>query len=332
MKKMNMVTILVLIALLVSVVGINSLVIAADESQANAIARVNNTYISTDDYNEHLEKQIYRFNLAYNVDLKTESHTEQLDNLKRQTLEQMVWNIILEKVTYELGLEIAEEEILEQLEEIKANYPDEDTFQQVLEEVNYTVEELRYDIILNLTYEKLSFRLAEDEGVSEEEMRESYEKDREFFTEPEQFRTSHILVDTEEKAKEMLAKINNGEDFAQLAKDNSTCPSAENGGDLGFFDLGSVVAEFGQATVALEIGQISDLVQSQFGWHIIKLEDKKEAVVHPYEEVKDMIYDALFAKKKDNIATSYLDTKRSEADIEYFDDFFNTTTTTTESE
>lgn len=88
-------------------------------------------------------------------------------------------------------------------------------------------------------------------------------------------RASHILVQTEDEAKDLLEQINNGADFGALAQEHSLCPSKREGGDLGFFGRGMMVKPFEDAAFELEVGQVSEPVQTQFGWHLIKLTDKK---------------------------------------------------------
>lgn len=89
-------------------------------------------------------------------------------------------------------------------------------------------------------------------------------------------RASHILVKTEEEAKKLLEEIKNGASFADLAKDSSLCPSKRDGGDLGFFGKGMMVKPFEEAAFALKKGEISEPVQTQFGWHLIQLTDIKD--------------------------------------------------------
>ena len=90
-------------------------------------------------------------------------------------------------------------------------------------------------------------------------------------------RASHILVETEEEANELYEKIQNGGDFEQLAQEKSLCPSGKNGGDLNYFGKGMMVKPFEDAAFSLETGEVSKPVQTQFGWHIIKLTGKKDA-------------------------------------------------------
>lgn len=123
-------------------------------------------------------------------------------------------------------------------------------------------------------------------SVTEESVRAAYDELVAQFQPQPEIRASHILVETEEKAKELKAEIDGGADFATLAKENSIDPGASNGGDLGFFSKGMMVAPFEEAAFALaNPGDVSEPVQSQFGWHIIKLEEKRESQPPAFEQV-----------------------------------------------
>ncbi len=102
----------------------------------------------------------------------------------------------------------------------------------------------------------------------------------------DEFNASHILVNTEEEAKEVKELLENGADFAATAKEKSTGPSGPNGGSLGWFGEGAMVPEFEQAVLGLEPGEVSDPVQTQFGWHIVKLNEKRKAEAPALEEVR----------------------------------------------
>lgn len=112
----------------------------------------------------------------------------------------------------------------------------------------------------------------------------------------------HILVETEAQAKEVVAKLKGGADFAQLAKEVSKDPGSD-GGDLGFITKDQVVSEFGEAAFKLDKGKISDPVKSQFGWHIIKVEDKRERKPPPFDAVKDRIKTVLMQKANEDFVT-----------------------------
>jgi peptidyl-prolyl cis-trans isomerase C len=107
----------------------------------------------------------------------------------------------------------------------------------------------------------------------------------------------HILVETEDEAKAIVDALNDGADFEELAKEKSTGPSSVNGGDLGYFGESDMVPEFGTAAFALEVGEISPPVQTQFGWHVIKLEDRREVAPPELSAVSDQIEEVLIRER-----------------------------------
>ena len=127
---------------------------------------------------------------------------------------------------------------------------------------------------------------------------------------------SHILVDSEDKAKEVLGKVEKGESFATLAEAYSSDPGSKaNGGKLGYFTKGQMVKEFEDAAFALKKGEVSKPVQSKFGWHVIKLDDRREKPLPTFEEVKDQIVNGMVQQKGQQVAEEL----RGKADIEYVD-------------
>jgi peptidyl-prolyl cis-trans isomerase C len=135
-------------------------------------------------------------------------------------------------------------------------------------------------------------------SITDEQVRARY--DQEIAAQPpvNEVRASHILVDSEEKAKEIIAQLDGGGDFAELAKANSSDGSAQGGGDLGYFGPGRMVPEFEQAAFALEVGQYTkEPVQSQFGWHIIIVTDKRPQTPPAFEQVQQQIRSLLLREK-----------------------------------
>lgn len=128
-----------------------------------------------------------------------------------------------------------------------------------------------------------------------------------------QVRARHILLKTEEKAKEVFEMIAHDGDFVELAKEHSTGPSAPQGGDLGYFGEGQMVPEFSAAAFAMKAGQVSQPVKTQFGWHIIKVEDRRESSLPPFEQLKPQIIQHL-AQQKTRELTSEM---RKSATITY---------------
>ena len=136
--------------------------------------------------------------------------------------------------------------------------------------------------------------------VSDKDAEEYYNNNKEQFVSGDSVNASHILVDSEEKALEILAKIKAGEvSFEDAAKENSSCPSKANGGNLGDFEKGQMVPEFDAAVFAMEVGEITDApVKTQFGYHLIKLNSKKESEAIEFSAIKDEIKDGLLGEKR----------------------------------
>jgi peptidyl-prolyl cis-trans isomerase C len=164
--------------------------------------------------------------------------------------------------------------------------------------------------------------------VSDEEVQKYYEEQKEQFKEPEQVQASHILIlvaqdATQEdkdvarkKIEEVLVLAKEGKDFAELAQEYSEGPSKDKGGDLGFFPKGAMVKPFEEAAFTMNEGDISDVVETQFGYHIIKLTGKKAERNVPFEEVKDRLKQGMLQQKTNSEAMAWIEGLKSEATIE----------------
>ncbi len=150
-------------------------------------------------------------------------------------------------------------------------------------------------------------------AVTDETMRALYAETVKNLKPETEIRASHILVETEDQAKDIVKRIKAGEDFAKLATELSKDPgSGQQGGDLGFFTKERMVPEFSTAAFALAPGQVSDPVKSQFGYHVIKLVDKREKPVPTYDEVKDQIEQFMFRKNQQETIKALRETGKIE--------------------
>lgn len=232
------------------------------------------------------------------------------------------------------GHEITEKE----LNDLIKNYPPEQQIymsspqakQQVLEQIiafhlfhKMAVEEKiteskEYeDMIEKMKVELASHMAATSiiEGVKVEEAEEKafYEENPDLFEAQAQVSAKHILVENEDSANDIAKEIADGLAFEEAAKKYSTCPSKEQGGDLGYFSKGQMVPEFEKAAFEGEIGKVIGPVQTQFGYHLIRVEDKKEGSVVPFEQVQDQIHQQLIQNKQKEV----YDTKVKELEAKY---------------
>lgn len=141
-------------------------------------------------------------------------------------------------------------------------------------------------------------RILEDVKVTDEEVKDYYEANKNYFMSQEVVSARHILVDSLELANEIKNKIENGLNFEMAAMQYSSCPSKEQGGNLGQFTRGRMVPEFETAAFQLAVGQISEPVKTQFGYHIIKVDEKIEETVKPLEEVFDIIKREILSERE----------------------------------
>ncbi|HOJ43480.1 MAG TPA: peptidylprolyl isomerase, partial [Syntrophorhabdaceae bacterium] len=156
-----------------------------------------------------------------------------------------------------------------------------------------------------------------DAQITEDDLKQYYEKNKEAFKRDREINTRHILVNTEDEARQIKEKISKGEDFAELAKKYSIDPSAKaNGGEIGFHPKGTLLPEYEAAAFKLnKVGQISDIVKTKFGYHIIKLEGIRPPSYMPYEEVKDYIKQKIAQEKQTQALEKYITNLKSTAKI-----------------
>jgi peptidyl-prolyl cis-trans isomerase C len=172
------------------------------------------------------------------------------------------------------------------------------------EDVRRKIEECEKGVILDAF---LSQILREKDEVTEEEAKRYYDEHKEEFFMNESIRVRHIVVRTLEEAKEIKKRLEQGEDFVELAKRYSISPSGKWGGDLGYIQRGQVGKEFEKAAFSLKRpGEISDIVKTTFGYHIIRLEDRKPPRQLSFEEVRDKIIQKLKEQKKQKALEDYL--------------------------
>jgi peptidyl-prolyl cis-trans isomerase C len=186
------------------------------------------------------------------------------------------------------------------------------------------IEEKLQDLKKRLIVESFLKKKVEVESkVSDEDMKKFYEQNKDKFKSGEQIKASHILVKTEKEARDILAQLKAGGKFEELAKKSSVDSSSAKGGDLGWFGKGSMVPAFEKAALALKEGQISDVVKSDFGFHIIKLTGKRPAGIRPFEEVKEQIKGAIMPTKQQEVFQKIKDELKKTAKITIKEDVLN---------
>ena len=261
-----------------------------------------------------------------------------LDSFKQRMRNQAVEKIIIEKI---IDAEVAKAKIALSDDDVTKLITEEiagkqsppmsyDDFKALVEAQGQNFAMVREDIRKGFTY--LKFMESQWEGkvdVNDAEVKAYYDGNVKEFEKPEMFKASHILIKFDDsdpnadpntvkavakaKADEVLKKVNAGGDFAALAKENSACPSSQKGGDLGEFGKGQMVPAFEEATVALKDGEVSGVVETRFGYHIIKKTGHTAAEVTKFEDAKVKIVEKLKQKKQADFAKGYIDTLKEAA-------------------
>lgn len=310
------------------------------DSNANIAVTIDGFKILESDIDELVKSQLEMM-AKRSAQLPPTFAEQYAKQLREQFLERMIRRHLLDQKIKEANMTITDEEVMNTIEEIAKSQKEPlslEEFKKKLAEYGQSFEEVKEEIREGLARNKfMETQWAGKINVTEEEAKTYYDENPKQFEQPEQVRVSHILIKPEfidpntdpnadpneakkiarTKAEDLLKQIKDGADFAELAKSNSACLSAPKGGDLGFFSRGDTVPEFENVAFELEIGKISDVVETEYGYHIIKATDHKEAGTTTFEQAKDDIIRELTLKKQSEFADAYIESLKAKANIVY---------------
>jgi peptidyl-prolyl cis-trans isomerase C len=254
----------------------------------------------------------------------------QYEALIAQIMPQLVEIEIAKAYAEEQGITVSEQDVNQEVETLKDQVAQqlqgqdigrEEAFDQALQQAGITEEQLRQQIREQLPIQKVQERVAGDAGPSQEEVEQFYEQNKAAqFTTPETRCTRHILFnkDQKEKAEEVKKQLENGGDFAELAKKYSQDPgSAEQGGDLGCIGRGETVPNFEEAVFNAEQGEIVGPVETEFGYHVIEVTDIQEEATQPLSEVEAQIRDQLTTEAQSEEFTAWLQKQKEQRNVKY---------------
>lgn len=244
---------------------------------------------------------------------EAEFHELLVERYGEETLGALISEKVIEAEIKKADVKVEAEEIDKEFEGMAEQYGGKEGLDAAMASSNISEKEVKEEIERTLALKTL---LKSDLKVTDEEIAKYYEENKESFSQKEQVDASHILVESEEKAKEVRKKLVDGEDRVEIAKEYSTDPgSKDSGGDLGFFDRGKMVPEFEEAAFSMKVGEISQPIKTEHGYHVIIVNDKKEAKTTSLEENKDEIRTTLEDAKMPEAFNTWYTEKVAEYDI-----------------
>jgi peptidyl-prolyl cis-trans isomerase C len=302
----------------------------ADEQkpQEGKAASVNGVVITQEDVN----RQMFILEQHLLSTQGTAIRPDMVPTLRNQILNRLIELELFYQEAQKQKIVVEEKEVSEKMDALKSSFPSEKVFQDEMRQMNFTEETLRTRIKKDLAVRQLVEKdILVHVKVTDEDAKSFYDSHPDLFKEPEKVRASHILItaeaDTDPVIKEERRKklegvkkrLDQGEDFAALAKEFSQCPSAEKGGDLGYFERGKMVKPFEDAAFSMNPGDVSDIVVTPFGFHLIKVTDKKPERNVSYEDAKDMIKQRLSNMKFEEQKNIYVAELKKNSKVEMFE-------------
>jgi peptidyl-prolyl cis-trans isomerase C len=299
---------------------------AAQESPPGRIATVNDTVVLRQDLDREMKL------VALKLDRQgRHMDARQLKRYEGNIRETLINRTLLLQQSQSMGITVRDSLVSKALYEFKAGFTNEKDYQQAIKQMEFTEETLKRQIKDGLAVKSLIDKeVLQQISVSDKQVRAYYNEHPDQFRRPEQVKASHILIEvpadaSAKKKAEALAsiralqqRIKNGENFANLAMESSDCPSKTKGGDLGFFSREQMVQPFSEAAFALQPGQVSDVVTTRFGYHLIRVTDRREAQTMAFNDVKAAISNHLRQEQEEKKIDAYLKNLKKHADIKRF--------------
>ncbi|MFN2362820.1 MAG: peptidyl-prolyl cis-trans isomerase [Halarsenatibacteraceae bacterium] len=307
--------------------------VSAQEMEDETAAIINGEEVSVLDIDEvigteQVVMQVFQTNQEFGqLLLQTEAGRDLMNEFRKSKFDEFLTYYLLNREVEEKGIEMTAEDRDEFFEDhlelvMAQNNLNEQQLLQALQQQDIQSLDQYKEMFLEMNEEDMLIFALQEETVgpieiTEEDMQEYYDNNQGRFEVEAGSEVRHIILDSEEAAEDALTRLNDGEDFAELAREVSTGPSAENGGQLGVVNESTQFdPTFKEAALALETGEISEVVQTDFGYHIIKVDEKVEAGVRDFSEVQDEIEAILLERERQDIWQNYVEELKNNAEVE----------------
>jgi peptidyl-prolyl cis-trans isomerase C len=300
-------------------------VVDAPAEPAKLIAKVNGQDITETD----IQKVMGLFMKQMGGRVPPDQLAEALPRIRERIIEELIMRQVMLAAVAQSGISLSDSEFADIQSELAAELPPGMSLQDYMAETGMTEAEMREQ----MTVRKMVVAKAESvERPADSELQAFYDENLEGFAQDASVTASHILIKTDsaddeatqaakrERLEALRQELLAGADFAEVAKANSDCPSASAGGDLGPFGRGQMVPAFEDAAFSQPVGSVGQIVETQFGYHLIKVTEQTNAKTLEFEEVKERISDILYSQQQQEVVERFVDGLRSAANIERFDD------------
>lgn len=282
----------------------------------DVMASVNGDYVLKADY----ETQVNQVKTALEANgqsFTTAEGKKTLKDIQKKVLDSMIKDVLALQKAKENGIVLKEGEKEEAIVQLELYHGGKEALDNYLELQGMNRSSFEKFLEEQLTIANLREKLTEDVSVGEQEVKDFFEENKEVFKLPEkEIRASHILVDTEEEAKAILESLKAGEDFAKLAAEHNPDATKDTGGDLGFFGKGRMVEPFEKAAFATAVGELSDVVKTEHGYHIIKVTGERDSL--SFDDVSGYIKENLEEGKKQEAFDKHMEEWEKQSKIEKF--------------
>lgn len=281
-----------------------------ERAEKQILVKIGNQTITVDEFNTEFDK-VRLEDMSFDIKDK-----RSLNRLRAAFLNRLIERKILLGETQRLGIRVTEDELNTEMLSIKKDYPGKSfTDTLITEYVRY--EDWEERIRRKLLIEKLINKvIISNISIGDEEMEKYYENHSQEFLFPEQVRARQIVVRTEADARDILMRLRAGEDFVKLAREKSLSPDSKKGGGLGCFSKGHMPPEFDRVVFSLQIGRLSKIVKSPYGFHIFKVEEKSKARKASFHEVYERIKERLRQERAEEEYNKWLKKTKGMATIE----------------
>jgi peptidyl-prolyl cis-trans isomerase C len=301
----------------------NDALAQTDSAPSTTVVIVNNVPITETDINLEVKRILFQAKA-----MQQPIDESMSDSMKEKVIESLINRELLYEQCIAKGITTDVTEIDNNIEQIKQRLEPGQTFESLLAEMDITLETMKTQVGQAHAIQKLlETEVYPQAMVTEKDSRMFFDNNPQYFKKPGEVKASHILIQVapdagneeklaaRKKIEDIQKKLETGGDFTDLARQYSEGPSKVSGGDLGYFDRKKMVKPFADAAFALKPGEVSDIVETRFGFHLIKVYDKKAKSVYVFENIKDRLTEMLRQQKIQDETVLYIEELRKTADV-----------------